>query len=240
MILDGHTSIEHNIPVAPLYDDVLQLWSASKTANTPTLIVNYGSLNGELYWYQHTNVWENEKLLKYTPRSIIDSRSRHRKMAPEEEYENGHILTSKSCKKLVDKGVHICVGGHGQLQGLGVLWEMWNLSQGGMTNMEVLRAATIHGAEYIGMEEHLGSIKKGKLADLIILEKDPVQDILNIDSVIFTMVNGRLYETATMNETGNYNDQRSKFFWELEGHNENFEWHESTNSFQAQKCTCGH
>ena len=104
MILDGHTSIEHNIPVAPLYDDVLQLWSASKTANTPTLIVNYGSLNGELYWYQHTNVWENEKLLKYTPRSIIDSRSRHRKMAPEEEYENGHILTSKSCKKLVDKG----------------------------------------------------------------------------------------------------------------------------------------
>ena len=78
MILDGHTSIEHNIPIATLHDDVLQLWSASQTSYTPTLIVNYGGLNGEYFWYQKTNVWENEKLLTYTPRSIIDSRSRHR------------------------------------------------------------------------------------------------------------------------------------------------------------------
>ncbi len=113
MILDGHTSIEHNVPIAPLYSDVIQLWAASKTANTPTLIVNYGGLNGEYYWYQTTNVWEEQKLLKYTPRSVIDSRARHRTMAPIEEYDNGHILTSQSCKKLVDAGVHVCVGGHG-------------------------------------------------------------------------------------------------------------------------------
>lgn len=240
MILDGHTSIEHNVPIAPLYSDVIQLWSASKTANTPTLIVNYGGLNGEYYWYQHTNVWDEEKLLKYTPRSIIDSRSRHRTMAPEEEYLYGHILTSQSCKKLVDAGVKICVGGHGQLQGLGVLWEMWNLSQGGMTNMEVLRAATIHGAEYIGMEDHLGSLKPGKLADLIVLDKDPSEDIYNINSAIFVMVNGRLYETTTMNEIGNYNVPRGKFFWEQEGYNDNFEWHEGSHSFTGIHCACQH
>jgi imidazolonepropionase-like amidohydrolase/Tol biopolymer transport system component len=238
MILDGHTSIEHNIPVAPLYSDVIQLWAASKTANTPTLIVNYGGLNGEYYWYQHMNVWEQEKLLKYTPRSIIDSRSRHRTMAPDDEYENGHILTSESCKKLVDAGVKVCVGGHGQLQGLGVLWEMWNLSQGGMTNEEVLRAATIHGAEYIGMEDHLGSIEAGKLADLIVLDEDPLEDIHNINSVIYTMVNGRLFETETMNEIGNYNVPRSKFFWEQEGYNDNFEWHAESHSFTGIKCSC--
>ena len=238
MILDGHTSIEHNVPVAPLYSDVIQLWSASKTANTPTLIVNYGSLNGEYYWYQHTNVWEETKLLKYTPRSIIDSRSRHRLMAPMDEYENGHILTSRSCKKLVDAGVRVCVGGHGQLQGLGVLWEMWNLSQGGMTNEQVLKAATIHGAEYIGMEDYLGSIEAGKLADIIVLDKDPLEDIHNMNSVIYTMVNGRLYETETMNEIGNYDNPRSKFFWEQEGYNDNFEWHADSHNFTGIGCTC--
>jgi imidazolonepropionase-like amidohydrolase len=240
MILDGHTSIEHNVPVAPLYSDVIQLWAASKTANTPTLIVNYGGLNGEYYWYQTTNVWENEKLLKYTPRSIIDSRARHRTMAPMEEYENGHILTSQSCKKLVDAGVKVCVGGHGQLQGLGVLWEMWNLSQGGMTNREVLKAATIHGAEYIGMEDHLGSITPGKLADIIVLDADPLEDIHNINSVIYTMVNGRLYETESMNEIGNYNTPRTKFFWEQEGYNDNFEWHAESHSFTGIRCSCQH
>ena len=240
MILDGHTSIEHNVPVAPLYNDVIQLWAASKTSNTPTLIVNYGGLNGEYYWYQHTNVWEEAKLMKYTPRAIIDSRSRHRTMAPEDEYENGHILTAQSCKKLADAGVKICVGGHGQLQGLGVLWEMWNLSQGGMTNDQVLKAATIHGAEYIGMGDDLGSIKTGKLADIIVLDKDPQEDLKNMNSVIYTMVNGRLYDTETMNEIGNNSTPRSKFFWEQEGYNDNFEWHAESNSFMGIKCSCRH
>jgi len=240
MILDGHTSVEHNIPVAPLYDDVIKLWSASKTGNTPTLIVNYGGLNGEYYWYQHTNVWENEKLLKYTPRAIIDSRSRHRTMAPEEEYENGHILVSKSSKKLVDAGVKVCVGGHGQLQGLGVHWEMWNLSQGGMTNHEVLRSATIYGAEYIGMKKHIGSLETGKLADLIVLDKDPLEDIQNTQYVKYTMVNGRLYDTDTMNEIGNNPKPRNKFYWEYESFNDNFPWHDETHSFQGIHCACQH
>ncbi|WP_455169616.1 amidohydrolase family protein [Aegicerativicinus sediminis] len=240
MILDGHTSVEHNIPVAPLYDDVLQLWGASKTANTPTLIVNYGGLNGEYYWYQHSNVWENEKLLKYTPRRIIDSRSRHRTMAPEEEYENGHILVAKSCKALLDKGVHICVGGHGQLQGLGVHWEMWMLGQGGFSNYEMLRSATIYGAEYIGMGDDLGSLEPGKLADLLVLDKDPLVDIQNSQFVSHTMVNGRLFDTSTMNEVGNRTKERTNFFWEQDGYNDDFEWHEETQSFTRPKCICGH
>ena len=240
MILDGHTSVEHNIPVAPLYDDVIQLFSSSKTANTPTLIVNYAGMSGEYYWYQTTNVWENEKLLKYTPRGFIDSRSRQRTMIPMEEYNNGHILTSQSCKKLVDAGVRICVGGHGQLQGLGVHWEMWTLSQGGMTNYEVMRAATIHGAEYIGMGDDLGSLEKGKLADLIVLDGDPLDDIHNTQHVKYTMVNGRLYDTETMNEIGQTEVPRSKFYWEMEGFNDNFPWHDGTHSFIQGQCSCRH
>ena len=117
MILDGHTTIEHNMPVAILHDDVLQLWRQSGTGYTPTLIVNYGSVNGENYWYQHTQVWEKERLLRFTPRFIIDARSRHRTMLPEEEYVNGHILVSRQLKKLSDAGVRVNAGAHGQLQG---------------------------------------------------------------------------------------------------------------------------
>ncbi|MEM6879017.1 MAG: amidohydrolase, partial [Bacteroidota bacterium] len=119
MLADGHTGVEHNIPVAPLYSDVTRFWAATDAHNTPTLIVNYGSVNGEYYWYQHTNVWEKDRLLTFTPRPVVDARARHRTMIPEEEYVNGHILTSQSLKALADEGVNINLGAHGQLQGLG-------------------------------------------------------------------------------------------------------------------------
>ena len=238
MIMDGHTGIEHNIPVAPVYNDVITLWSNSKSGYTPTLIVNYGGLNGEYYYYERDNVWENEKLLKYTPRHIIDSRSRHRNKAPQEEYENGHILVSKSVTELAHAGVKANLGAHGQLQGLGAHWELWMLQAGGMSNLEALKAATINGAEYIGMGSEIGSLKEGKLADLIVLDKNPLEDIENTASVRYTMVNGRLYDTATMNEIGNEPKERSKFYWENNKYNQAFPWHEETQSFTIPGCSC--
>lgn len=234
MILDGHTGVEHNIPVAELHKDVVQLWGASELGYTPTLIVNYGGLNGEYFWYQTSNVWENEKLLQFTPRSEIDSRSRHRTMAPMSEYDNGHILVSQSCKRLTDAGVKVNLGAHGQLQGLGVHWELWMLAQGGMTNMEALRAGTLNGANYLGMDDQLGSLEVGKLADLIVLDKNPLENIQNSNSLIYTMINGRLYDSQTMNEVGNYNKPRGKFFWERDGYAPNFDWHSGTHT----GCSC--
>jgi imidazolonepropionase-like amidohydrolase/Tol biopolymer transport system component len=236
MVVDGHTTVEHNIPVVPLYKDVTTLWAATKTHNTPTLVVNYGSVSGEYYWYQHTNVWEKERLLTFTPRGVVDSRARHRTMIPEEEYVNGHILTSKSLKKLTDAGVKINLGAHGQLQGLGAHWELWMLQQGGMTNMEALRCATINGAISLGMDDQLGSIKPGKLADLIVLDKNPLQDIRNSEFVKYTMVNGRLYDAATMNEIGNYDRKRTKFYFEQPGSGNGYPYFRETNSFMVPQC----
>lgn len=238
MILDGHTGIEHNIPVAPAYNDVIQLWSASQTGYTPTLIVNYGGVNGEYYWYQHTNVWEKERLLNFTPRGIIDERSRHRTMIPEEEYENGHILVSKSCKQLSDSGVKVNLGSHGQIQGIGAHWELWMLAQGGMSAMEAIRSATMNGAQYIGMGDQIGSLEPGKLADLLIMDKNPLDTITNTESLRYTMINGRLYDCNTLNEVDSPK-KRAPFWWENNGYNATFHWHEETNSFMPTQCGCG-
>lgn len=236
MILDGHTTIEHNMPVAVLQDDVIQLWKRSQTAYTPTLIVNYGSVSGEYYWYQHTNVWEKERLMRFTPREVIDARSRHRTMLPEEEYENGHILSSKNLKKLSDAGVLVNMGAHGQIQGIGAHWEIWMMTQGGMTPHEALKTATINPAKSLGLDANIGSLETGKLADLIVLDKNPLEDIYNTETVKYTMANGRLYDAETMNETGVRPRLRSKFPWELYKNATAFPWHDET---AGHGCGCG-
>ncbi len=192
MILDGHTGIEHAIPVAPLYRDARELLGRSKTGYTPTLIVGYGGIWGENYWYQHYNVWENERLLRFVPRGIVDARSRRRLLNPDDDWN--HIRLAKAAKSVVDAGGRVLLGAHGQLQGMGAHWELWMFAQGGMTPMEALRSATLWGAEYIGLGKDLGSLEAGKLADLVVLDANPLDDIQNSARIHMVMKNGFLYE----------------------------------------------
>lgn len=212
MVVDGHTGVEHSIPVADAFDDVLQLWGASQVGYTPTLTVAYGGLSGEHYWYQISNVWEHERLTTFTPRFVIDPRSRRRRKVPDNEVN--HINNARVCKKLLDHGVRVNLGAHGQLAGLAHHWELWMLGQGGMTPMEVLRCGTMNPAWYVGLDDHIGSIEPGKLADLVVLDKNPLENIRNTDSVHFTMINGRLYDSSTMNQVWPEKRKRAKFFWE--------------------------
>lgn len=237
-IIDGHTTVEHNVPVAPLYNDVVTMWGKTKTHNTPTLIVSYGSLNGEYYWYQNTDVWANKRLLKYIPNHIVLERSRHITKAPDEEYQNGHILVSKTCKKLQDAGVNINLGSHGQLQGLGAHWELWMLQQGGMSNLQAIRCATINGAKSLGMDAEIGSLKTGKLADLVVLDANPLDNIRNSESIRYVMVNGRLYDAETMNEIGNYDRKRGKFWFEMPGGQTGAAG--AGHTCGETQCVCGH
>ncbi|CAN5635635.1 hypothetical protein BH23GEM3_BH23GEM3_13590 [soil metagenome] len=211
-VLDGHTGLEHNIPVAPLYNDALSLIAASKTGYTPTLVVNYGGLNAEYYWYQESDVWANERLMRFTPREVVDSRARRRAMARADDYQ--YVEVSRAAKAMLDRGTRVQLGAHGQLQGLGAHWELWSLSQGGMTNIESLRAATLHGAEYLGLDRDLGSIEPGKLADLVVLERNPLENIRNTESILYVMANGRLFDAWTLAEAGNHPGPRGKLPWE--------------------------
>ena len=127
-------------------------------------------------------------------------------------------------KKLDDAGVIINAGSHGQVSGVAQHWEMWLLAEGGMSNLHVLRTSTLNGAKTLGFDKQLGSLEVGKLADVIVLDGNPLDDIHNTNTVRYTMVNGRLYDSYTVNEIGNYDKPRGKFYWEV-GHTENItEW----------------
>lgn len=223
MVVDGHTSVEHTLPVENIYDDVCQLWRSSRTGYTPTLGVAYGGLGGENYWYARTNVWENEHLLRFVPRFVIDPRARRRMDAPDGDWN--HIKAAGIAARLLRCGAMTdgvldgpgggpTIGAHGQLAGLAAHWEMWMLVQGGFTPFEALRAATLDGAWYVGLDGDIGSLAPGKLADLIVLERNPLEDIRNSTSLAKVMLNGRLYESRTMRELSPVPGDPPKFFFE--------------------------
>jgi len=214
-IVDGHTGIEHSLPIKTGYDDVVQLWSQTRVGYTPTFVVAFGGMSGEEYWYDRTNVWENERLLRYSPRFIIEPRAIRRPTAPDSHYN--HVEVARFAKTLIDHGVSVHIGAHGQREGLASHWEMWMMEQGGFTAWEAIRSGTISGAWYLGMDSDIGSIEPGKLADLVVIDGNPLQDLRRSEYVDYTMINGRLYEVATMTQVAPERTERQPFYFELEG-----------------------
>lgn len=215
MVVDGHTGVEHSIPVAALYADALQMWGGTRVGYTPTLGVAYGGLGGELYWYAKTDVYNNPTLTRLVPQHAY-ARSTYRRVTASDGDWN-HIRVSQAAKKLLDAGVGVNLGAHGQREGLAAHWELWMLAQGGMSPHEALRSGTISGARYLGLDADLGSIEPGKLADLAVLAKDPLTEIRNTDSVTHVIVGGRIFETATMRELGGLAYTPQPFYWQTEG-----------------------
>ncbi|MBV8515630.1 MAG: PD40 domain-containing protein, partial [Acidobacteria bacterium] len=198
-VIDGFHGNEHTLPITPLFKDVLTIFAQSGISETPTLIVNYGGPFGEDYWYEYTEVHDNAKLNHFTPHKIIDEKTKRRPAWFRKDEFAFPKLAAQMAKLERDGGL-VGVGSHGQLQGLGYHWEMWMLASGGMTPMEVLRCATVNGSKIIGRPDDLGSIQPGKLADLIIMDKNPLDDIHNTNTIHWVMKNGEMFEGDTLNQ----------------------------------------
>jgi len=218
MALDGFTAFEHSLPVERIYRDVDQLWTGTGVGYTPTLVVAYGGLEGENYWYEVDDVWRNPKVAAFVPPELIVPRAKRREKAPLEDYN--HFREAKLAKHVHDLGVTVHNGGHGQLNGLATHWEMWSFVQGGMNPHEALRCGTLGGARYLGLDRDIGSLDVGKLADIVVMapDADPLVDIHDTWKVRWTIANGRVFDADTMDEVGNRPRKREEFYWEDAGY----------------------
>ena len=198
-VIDGFSGNEHQFPIFPLYKDVVELVAKSGIFYTPTYVIEgYGGPGSENYFYQTTNVHEDPKVRRFIPHNIIDTKGTRMTWFRKDEYS--YPEAAMGAGAIMKAGGKVCVGGHGEFQGLSYHWELWSLHAGNISNLDVLRAATLNGAQAIGLSQDLGSIEVGKLADLVVLRKNPLEDIRNTTAIRYVMKNGELFDGDTLNQ----------------------------------------
>lgn len=199
ILLDGFTSVEHIFPVGRFYDDVRQLFLRAGSWYTPTLSLSaYGSFlnryRSQLHYPPDNGAFEDN-----IPEDNLGLSS-HVGIRNWAEDDSKLLYYANSIRELVENGGKVVGGSHGNYPGFQLHWDFWAMEAGGLAPMEALRTVTLSAAECLGMERDIGSIVEGKLADLVILDGDPILDIKNTALVKFVMKNGIMYEPVSLRQ----------------------------------------
>ncbi len=197
MIMDGQTAWEHPLSYSPLYADAARFFGMASAVYSPTFLVGGPGPWNEEYFYQESDVWRDEKLRRFTPWRMLIPATRRRMLRPQTDYSFGMI--AQGLADIIEHGGWGAIGSHGQQHGLGSHWETW-AAAAALGPMGALEVASLHGAHFLGATADLGSIALGKLADLMVLNTNPLDDIRNTTDIQYVMKAGRLWDANTLDE----------------------------------------
>jgi hypothetical protein len=133
--------------------------------------------------YTNENIPETLKPLNADPTRVMNY------------FEKNTALMHKNLAFLQDRGVNIAVGTDagniGTLHASSFIQEIEAMEQGNLTNLQLLKAATINAAKGFGLEKTLGSITEGKKADILILDNNPLDNIQHLNTIVTVIKDGK-------------------------------------------------
>ena len=197
MVMDGHTGFEHPMSYMPLYSDFTTFLGRAKATYSPTFMVGGPGPWNEEYWYGESEVWKDAKTRRFMPWVTFVPQGRRRMLRPDSDYSFPWL--AQGMADIIAAGGFGAIGAHGQHNGLGSHWETW-MAASATGAMGALEVASLHGARFIGKAHDLGSLEVGKLADFMVLNANPLENIRHTADIQYVVKGGVVYDDDTLDE----------------------------------------
>lgn len=197
MVMDGQTAFEHPMTYLPLYRDFTEFLGRTESVYSPTFVVGGISPWNEEYFLAESEVWLTQKQRDWMPWRQVIPHMRRRWIRPETDYSFPFI--AQGMIDVIEAGGWGAIGSHGQAHGIASHWEIW-MVESASDPMTALEVASLHGAVFLGAEQDIGTIEAGKLADLLVLNSNPLDDIRNTTDILYVVQGGIVRDGATLDE----------------------------------------